>query len=259
MPTSRSRRQNTRLLILLSVLAVLCVAVIAAPASLVKHFLPPFIGADDFSGSLWHGSAGKITVNGRDSGALEWHLHPASLLSLTIAADLHWVQVGFVLDASADIDRGGVKARAIQGGGPIEDLAGLGVATGWRGVSAFKFDQLRIDFTHGPDGIGAALRSAVGDLTVGALASPQVADGIDLGGYALHATGSEAELTDTGGPLELNAAIHYSAKDRTGMLSGTLKERPEAPRALHTQLETLSQLHAPDAQGRLPVDLEFTL
>ena len=259
MPTSRSLRQNTKLLLLISVLAVLCVAVVAVPASLVKYLLPSFIGADDFSGSLWHGSAGKITVNGRDAGALEWHLHPASLLSLTLSADLHWVQVGFVLDASADIERGGIKAHAIRGGGPIEDLAGLGVATGWRGVSAFKFDELRIDFTQGPAGTGAALRSAMGDLSVGDLAAPRIAEGVDLGNYALHATGSAAELTDTGGPLELNATIQYSAKDRAGLLSGTLKERPDAPRALHTQLETLSQLHAPDAQGRLPIDLEFTL
>ena len=240
------------------VLSALCVALSAVPASLVRRFLPPFISAEDFSGSLWHGSAGKFTVNGRDAGALEWHLHPAALLFLRLSADLHWVKVGFVLDGSADIDRRGIKARNIQGGGPIEDLAGLGVANGWHGVSAFKFDELQIDLTRGP-AAGAVLRSAVGDLTVADLAAPQIANGVDLGGYALHVAGAAAELTDTGGPLELQATIQYSAKDRTAMLSGTLKERPDAPPALRSQLENLSQLHARDAQGRIPVDLEFTL
>ncbi len=258
MPTSRSPRRNTKPLLLIVVLAVLCIALIAVPASLLKRFLPSFIGAEDFSGTLWHGSAGKITVNGRDAGALEWRLHPAALLFMRLSADLHWVKVGFVLDGSADIDRRGIEARNIQGGGPIEDLAGLGAANGWHGVSTFKFDELQIDLAQGP-AAGAVLRSAVGDLSVADLAAPQIADGVDLGGYTLHVAGTAAELTDTGGPLELKATIQYSAKDRTGMLSGTLKERPDAPPALRGQLENLSQLHARDAQGRIPIDLEFTL
>jgi hypothetical protein len=56
-------------------LAVLSVAIIGVPASLITRFLPPFISAQDFSGSLWHGSAGRIAVNGRDAGAVEWRLH----------------------------------------------------------------------------------------------------------------------------------------------------------------------------------------
>jgi hypothetical protein len=45
---------------------------------------------------------------------------------------------------------------------------------------------------------------------------------------------------------------------RTGMLSGTLKERPEAPMSLHNQLNNLAQLRPRDAAGRFPVELEFT-
>jgi len=43
------------------------------------------------------------------------------------------------------------------------------------------------------------------------------------------------------------------------MLSGTLKERPDAPPALRSQLENLSQLQCARCAGRIPVDLEFTL
>ena len=99
------------------------------------------------------------------------------------------------------------------------------------------------------------------------LASPQVAAGADLGGYSLHFADSAitpdsdatAELTDTGGPLALDAVIRFSVKERRGMLSGTVKERADAPAALRSQLDDLAQLHARDAQGRIPVDLEFTL
>src|SRR5260221_4692746 len=136
MPISRSPKRGTRApaetrrprfvlpVILIVVLAVLAVAVVAVPAALVTRFLPPFISAGDFSGSLWHGSAGRITVNGGDAGAVEWRLHPWSLMRLTVSADLHWVKVGFVADGSADVKREGF---ALHDGGsdrPMQDLGG---------------------------------------------------------------------------------------------------------------------------------------
>ncbi len=274
MPTSRSPKPRTKLalpprrsrflgpLLLIIVLAVLTVAVIALPASLVNRFLPASVRADDFSGSLWHGSAGKITFNSRDAGAMEWRIHPWSLLALVLSADVHWVMVGFVADASAEVDRHGLAARNIEGGGPIEDLGAVGIASGWHGLTNFKFSELKLEFGGGP----LTLLSAVGQISVSDLASAQVANGANLGGYTLHSandaitpnTDAAAELTDTGGPLQVQATIHFSAKDHTGLLSGTVKERPDASEALRTQLNQLSQLHARDAQGRIPVDLEFT-
>jgi hypothetical protein len=275
MPTSRSPKRGTRPpvetrrprfvlpVILIAVLAVLTVAVIALPASLVIRFLPPFIAADDFSGSLWHGSAGRIAVNGRDAGAIEWRLHPLPLMRLTVSADLHWVKVGFVADGTVDVNRQGFALRNVEGDGPVEDLVDLGMAAGWHGTASFKFTDLRGVFA----GDAATLVSAVGNLSVSKLASPQIADGADLGGYVLHVadgaitpdTDATAELTDTGGPLQVNATIHFAAKDHTGTLSGTVKERAGAPPTLLAQLDNLTQLHARDSQGRIPVELEFTL
>jgi hypothetical protein len=275
MPTSRSPKRGARQpvetkrprfvlpVILIAVLAVLSVAVIALPASLVTRFLPPFIGAADFSGTLWHGSAGRIVVNGRDAGAVEWHLHALPLLRLTVSADLHWVKVGFVADGTADVNREGFALHNVEGDGPVEDLADMGVAAGWHGAVSFKFTDLKGVFAGG----AATLVWAVGDVSVTKLASPQIADGVDLGGYVFHmadgaitpdadATG---ELTDMGGPLEVNAYIHFAAKEHTGILSGTVKERAGAPPALRAQLDNLTQLHPRDGQGRIPVELEFTL
>jgi hypothetical protein len=244
-------------------LAVLSVAIIGVPASLVTRFLPPFISAGDFSGSLWHGSAGRIAVNGRDAGAVEWRLHPWSLMRLTVSADLHWVKVGFVADGAADVNREGFALHDVEGDGPVEDLADMGVAAGWHGMASFKFTQVRGVFAGG----AATLASAVGDVSVSKLAYPQIADGVDLGGYVLHiANGAitpdadaTAELTDTGGPLEVHATIHFTAKDHTGTLSGTVKERAGAPPALLAQVDNLTLLHPRDGQGRVPVELEFTL
>ncbi len=252
----------------LIVIGVLTVAVIAAPASIVQRLLPEPVHAEDFSGSLWHGSAGRVLVNSHDLGAIEWHLHPWPLLRLALAADLHWVKIGFVADAGITVDRRGAAARNVVGGGPIEDLYDLGVAAGWRGTTQFNFSELTFGF---PDdaGKGGAVRlsSVVGDLGLSALSSPQIAGGTDLGGYALHladaaiteGTDATAQLTDTGGPLEVRAAVHYSVKQHTGLLSGTVRERAGASPALRNQLELLTQMHARDSEGRIPVELEFTL
>src|SRR3981189_1951720 len=218
MPISRSPKRGTRPpaetrrsrfvlpVILIVVLAGLSVAVVAVPASLVTRFLPPFISAGDFSGSLWHGSAGRITVNGGDAGAVEWRLHPWSLLRLTVSADLHWVKVGFVADGTADVNREGFALHTIDRDDPVEDLADMGVAAGWKGMASFKFTDVKGVFTGGV----ATLQSAVGDISVSKLSSPQIAEGADLGGYVLHVAdgaitpdgNATAELSDAGGPLE---------------------------------------------------------
>src|SRR6202171_4260165 len=132
-PAPAPRSRSYWPVVLIGVAAVLAVIVAALPASVITHFLPPSVLAEDFSGSIWHGSAGKISVSARDAGALEWRLHPAALLGMQVSADVHWVKVGFVVDAAVNIDRQGVSAHAVKGGGPIEDLQDFGVAPGWRG------------------------------------------------------------------------------------------------------------------------------
>jgi Type II secretion system (T2SS), protein N len=249
-------------LVLIGALAVLAVAVIALPASMVARFLPGTVHAEDFSGSVWHGSAGRITVQGREAGALEWRLHPAALLRLHVAADLHWVKGGFVLDGTADIARHELTASNVEGGGPISDLRDFGLGSGWRGTADVRIKQLAAAI----EGAGINLSAATGVIAVSDLSSPQVAGGADLGGYTLQFANTSltgdadatATLSDTGGPLSVDAAIRLSPKSRSGLFSGTVKERADAPAALRTQVDNLAQLHARDAQGRVRVDLEFT-
>jgi hypothetical protein len=237
--------------------ALLAVIIAALPASMVTHFLPPSIRAEDFSGSLWHGSAGKLTIDARDAGALEWRLHPAALLGMAVALDVHWVKIGFVIDAAVSVDRHGVAARDLKGGGPIEDLRDLGVAPGWRGMATVNISELQGDLDKP--------RAAVGVVQVSNLTSPQFADGAALGGYELRLApgavtsdgNAAAQINDTGGPLDVQAVIRYSASERIATLSGSLLERAEAPANLRSQIDSLVQLRGRDPQGRVPLDFEF--
>jgi len=268
MPASRSPSRTAKPappthsywpMVLIGLVAVFAVIVIELPASIITRMLPPSVSAEDFSGSFWHGSAGRINVYARPAGALEWRLHPASLLGLALAADLHWVKVGFVVDAAVTADRHGLTAHDVRGGGPIEDLQDLGIAPGWHGSAAIDLREISGDYVKP--------LAAVGEIQVSNLAAAQFAEGADLGGFALRfpqdATGADgnvaAQLSDTGGPLEVQAAMHYSPAQRTLILSGTLRERPNAPAALHRQIENLAQMHVRDPQGWVPVDFEFTL
>jgi hypothetical protein len=225
---------------------------------MASRFLPAQIHAEDFSGSLLHGAAGRIVVNARDTGAVEWQIHPLALLRLAVVADVHWVKAGFVIDGTAEIRAGGLTAHDIKGGGPIEDLGGLGLAAGWHGTATLLFTAIKSDFRR--------LEAAVGKIEVAHISSATIAAGSDLGSYVLTlAPGGiapdgtiSANLNDTGGPVEAQAQIRFSPKMRTGMLSGTLKERAEAAPALRVQLNNLAQLRPRDSYGRFPVDLEFT-
>jgi len=276
MPTSRSPRRAANKttppvaaarslwprVALIGVLAVLAVVIALLPASLANKFLPPAVRAEDFSGTLWHGSAGRITVAGRDAGALEWHLRPLALLKLGVDADLHWVKGSFVLDGAAKLSHSDLQASDLVGGGPIADLATFGLAPGWRGTAEIRIRHIAADLS-GPSPL---LRAAVGEIDVANLSSPQVAGGSDMGNYALTfdaaslSGDARAALVDKGGPLSLDAVITLSItpQARTGMLSGTVKERADAPPALRKELDNVAQLRARDAQGRIPIDLEFT-
>jgi len=276
MPTSPSPRRATKgtaapiararplwpLVVLIALLAGLAVVIAVLPASLAGRFLPAPVRAQDFSGTVWHGSAGRITVDGRDAGALEWRLHPRALLRLRLAAGIHWVKGGFVIDGTADAGRSDFRAADLRGGGPIADLSTLGVAPGWRGIAEVRIREVAADLSAPTP----ALRSAVGEIDVSDISSPRVAQGSDLGSYALTFDDAalsvdgdvRAALNDKGGPLSLEASLTLAPKTRTGMLSGTVKERENAPPALRRELDDVAQLRARDAQGRIPIDLEFT-
>ena len=242
----------------IGLIAVLATCLYALPASVITYFLPSAVQADNFSGSVWHGSAGKLVVNGRDAGALEWTLHPAALWHLSVVGELHWVKLGFQVDGAAEVDRQGFVLHNVKGNGPIEDLQDFGIAAGWRGMADLNFSQVIGNF--------ARLATLAGDIQVTHLTSTQVAGGADLGGYSLHLPEAALEengaiagqLNDLGGPIEARAQLHVALQERSALISGTMKARAEAPVALQDAIQGVAQMRGRDSQGRVPIELEFT-
>ena len=187
------------------------------------------VHAEDFSGSLWHGSAGKISVNARDAGALEWRLHPAALLGMAVAADLHWVKVGFVLDGCRQ-HRSARRQRARrQGRRTHRRSARFGRRGGMARHGGHQFQRTEDRFCQaaGRRRRPPSVESHVARKSPTARIWEATICGCAAG--AVDGDGNvTAQLTDTGGPWMCRPSS-LSAKERTGILTGTLRERPERP------------------------------
>lgn len=266
MPASRLPRQGKRrplgaiiALGCVALLAVVVVVVVALPASLLGRALPPTVRASEFSGSLWHGAAGRIFINGHDSGALEWRLHPGELVRLKVGIDATWARGAFALVASGFAGTKVIEANSIRGGGTLEDVAALTGMSGWRGNVSVAINRLTAN--------SAGLESMAGDVSVAGLHTVSIANDADLGGYTLHfdapaADGAgtiDGQLSDTGsGPLQVQGIVALSPREHTGTLTGTVHERSAASPALRQSLEQLAQMRPRDAAGNVPLDVEFS-
>ncbi|MFI4889627.1 MAG: type II secretion system protein N [Steroidobacterales bacterium] len=257
-PPDAARRRYYGVPIAIGVVALLAALVMALPASLAGRILPPWVRATDFSGTIWHGAAGKISLNGHDAGALEWHLHADELLGLRAGLDLNWALRDFSLVARGRITPRGFAAGPISGGGTLEDLATLTGMPGWHGNVAVSVQQLTTDFGR--------LSALSGDIRVTDLHAANVGDDVNLGGYTLHFDDHAADragvitglISDDGGPLQVHATLTLAPQDHTGSLAGTAIERASATPALRKSLEDLAQMSMRDSQGRIPLEIEFS-
>lgn len=230
----------------------------ALPASLAGALLPHAVHATDFSGSFWHGAAGRISVNGIECGAAEWQLHPAELIGLRLGLELRWVKGEFALASRAHLGLHGIEADSISGGGALEDIATLTGLAGWRATSTVAIDHLSARFTQ--------LKELRGDITIADLHIANLGAQLDLGAYTLHFAGPaadapgtiEGQIQDSAGPLEVRAVLTLLPESHLSTLHGTARERASAPPALRTALEDLAQLRPRDAQGRIPLEIEFS-
>ena len=187
MPPSRSPRRTPkppepirllRPIIAIGVVAVVGFVLLVLPASLVARFLPPQILAEDFSGTLWHGSAGKLTVNSRNAGACEWHIHPLALLALALDADIHWVQ-----------DFRGGRCQRARGSSWLS-CAKHPRQRSHRGIAGFRLcarlaGQCRLQSHPCRRRLSGNSPALAGTVDVNALHSLGIAAGADLGNYQM--------------------------------------------------------------------------
>lgn len=232
-------------ILLLGAGAFVVALLVVLPASWVGGLLPEGVQCAHWRGSVWRGQCLTLTIAQQPQPAvidtLQWKVHPASLLRLTVAADvaLTWAQG----DAAGRLElrRGGLlQLRDVSTRALLDRQLFGALPRGWRGRLEATGVQLGMQ--------GRTVQSLAGELQLHDLAD---GGGKALGSYRLAFPGATqapfaGQLQDLGGPFEVQANVSIGA-DRSWQLQGTVATRGLDAQAFGQQLELLGPA---DANGR---------
>jgi hypothetical protein len=226
------------------------------PAGLMPLLLPAAIHCESPDGTLWQGSCAQLRSGGLELSDLQWTLHPASLLRLQIAADLHSTDPRATGQTRMILRRDGVlELEALQAQVPLQGGLQL-LPQGWSGALDLALERASVQNGH--------LIALQGRITLRQLHIEQPT--ADLGNFELDvpappaaASGAPSpivgQLHDLGGPLSVQGELRLSS-DGAYELSSTLQPRSGASEALQQALRMLGPL---DAQGRYGLSLAGTM
>jgi general secretion pathway protein N len=233
--------QRTRLIISGTV-AVLIFILILAPATLVISALPgASIGASGVSGSLWNGSAQRISINGFSVNATRWTIKPLALLAGALELRLltSWPGGEFEGDLSARI----TGLLQIKDASVFASLNELSETVGMpaSGQLSLNIESLAIK-NNWPTQV-------VGSLNLSGLTTVQPGSNIPiiLGNYAVVFTNKIVNddkpiigtITDNGGPLELSGQVTLTAPNQY-LLETKIKPQANAAANLKQALKFIA-------------------
>jgi general secretion pathway protein N len=252
MPDNQPRPKPLRL-ILAGVAAFLITLLATIPASVIRFALPPTIKLGITSGTIWHGYADSLTVNGRPYGQLRWTLRPLQSFLGRLVLEGELIRndgqargkIGFGLGSR-------FFARNLEINLPLAAVAsGIG-PPGWNGLVRAKLQSV--------DLAPQTVPRVVGTIELRGLQAPPPG-GAAIGSYAVTfdpASASDGNLVgqikDLEGPMEVTGTATIAA-DRSYVIEGLVAPRADAPKAV---TDTLRFLGAPDAQGRRPFSVAGT-
>jgi general secretion pathway protein N len=239
-----------RLLAGIGLAALLASLVGLIPANVALAMLGvPADTVSGVSGTVWHGSLQRLSLDNMTLGPVSWQARPARLLLGQLAADVEaTLPDGFVNTRAAISLGGSLSFSDLEGAAPVAWLAPAAGRDG--GQLSARFEQVIID--------GERIKSAVGSLQIAGVVLPIPTAGARLapGNYAITFDAEDlapdallsGAVTDGGGPLEIAGTLTFTPP-RSYELSGTAKPRPEAPPELRTALQMLGPADAAGAHA----------
>jgi len=234
-------------------LAAFLVALVAVfPARWIGGLLPSTVQCAAWRGTLWRGRCRQLTVSvpGQPPVTVEtagWTLHPLPLLRARLSAEL------VLTDARGDVSghvelspRGQLLMRDVSARARLDPNLPTAMPAGWS--ARVEIGDLGVEWQDNE------LRDLQGELRFFDLRDEQ---GHLLGNYhvkfpATAAPPFKGQLTDDGGPFELQAAIELTA-DRRWSLHGKVRPRADADQALVQYLQILG---GADSAGQYPLGAE---
>lgn len=144
--------------IVIGLLLVLLFAVVLAPASLIRRFVPADSGIEllEPAGSLWDGAA-ELYLAGQSAGRLDWDWRPSALLTGAVGYDLELTGPGHALTGAVGFRLGAADAT-------VNGRAGADLLNRWLapydihigGTLEFQEAHVRIAYDFRESGAGSA-------------------------------------------------------------------------------------------------------
>jgi hypothetical protein len=208
------------------------------PASLALRALPGPIRCAMATGTLWQGRCSRLVAQEVPVGAIDWQLRPAALLGGRLSVHMTWSLEDDHLRGEIDATRDSLTLSSLRGRVDLATIRSLPI---WpAGVSA------RLARTEG------SLRVELRGTLEGEGLAWQAQERWDVGGVRLILGAdrpSVGEVVDTGGPLEIKAALSLVSAP-TWTLEGSVRARDAA------WVPRLGVFGPPDPLGRHRLSIE---
>ncbi len=216
----------------------------------------PAGAASGISGTVWNGTAERLSLGGVTLGPVSWNAHPSRLLAGQLAADIEATLPDGFLNGTVGLSVGGtITISDLEAAAPLSWIAPAAGAAG--GQLTARFDKLAFQ--------AGRVETAMGTVDVAGVVLPIPTAGRQLGpgtysvAFDADGLGSEDPLTgllsDAGGPLEITGTLVFTPP-RSYELTGKAKPRPEAPPELRNALQMLGPA-TPDGAHDLSVAGSF--
>ncbi|MGI9257698.1 MAG: type II secretion system protein N [Gammaproteobacteria bacterium] len=238
--------------------AYLAFAISMFPARLAyRWFAPDSVRLAGVDGTVWSGSAAIGSAGNIGFHDLEWRLQPWRLLLARAGGQLQARFADGFLTTDVEAGLSQVALSNLQATSSLAGLQDLLPLGGIEGIVSANFTSLRIE-NDWPIEANGEVR--VGELAVPPLMPPGAAL-IDLGNFRIRFSASEppdllGAFEDQGGPLEVSGVVRLSP-NRSYVIEGTARSRPEAAEALRQGLEIMTA--PPDAEGLRAFNLSGSL
>ena len=243
------------LITVLAVVAFVVIVVARLPASWVVPAPPSVVSCATVDGSIWTGTCGGLTLQGRALGDLVWDVHALRLLTGKLSVNI--VLTRPTGSVRGDFDVGlnkSLTARNVLADLPLDqDVMSL-LPGNLRTIHGTAHAD--IAFAHVVNSIVTQLQGRIEfhDL------EDRDRDVLPLGNYSLTFPGGSGDptgqLQDLGGPLAVQGTVRLT-QDKPGLdLQGYVTPRPDAAPALLNQLFFLGSPH-PQGRRQFPTTMTF--
>ncbi len=229
------------------------------PASTAyRWFAPDTVRLAGIQGTLWSGRAALGSVGELGLHEIEWRLQPWSLFLARVGGQLQTRLADGFVETEIEVTFTETTLRNMRASINLDGLQELLPLGGIQGFISAELSQLRIQ-SQWPVGVAGEIR--LGELAVPLIFTPSSDSLVALGNYRIRFADTPDQalvgnFEDQGGPLEVSGSVRLN-QDRTYVIEGVIRARPDAPLELSQGLEFMTG--PPDASGHRSFSLPGSL